>query len=138
MWLGMQTQFDLWQAAHYDRHAYSDEKRAALVPGRRGWTPSARPSARPRTWPGGILASFTRIAERITEHGPNLGMPYTRAMGDGLFEIRAKGQEGIGRALFCTVVGKRIVILHGFIKKTEQTPQRALDTARRRMKEVRP
>ena len=33
-------------------------------------------------WPGGILASFTRIAERITEHGPNLGMPYTRAMGD--------------------------------------------------------
>lgn len=49
-------------------------------------------------WPGGILASFTRIAERITEHGPNLGMPYTRAMGDGLFEIRAKGQEGIGRA----------------------------------------
>ena len=49
-----------------------------------------------------------------------------------------KGQEGIGRALFCTVVGKRVVILHGFIKKTEQTPQRALDTARRRMKEVRP
>ena len=89
-------------------------------------------------WPGGILASFTRIAERITEHGPNLGMPYTRAMGDGLFEIRAKGQEGIGRALFCTVVGKRIVILHGFIKKTEQTPRRAWDTARRRMKEVRP
>ena len=31
MWLGMQTQFDLWQAAHYDRHAYTDEKRAALV-----------------------------------------------------------------------------------------------------------
>ena len=44
-------------------------------------------------------------------------MPYTCAMGDGLFEIRAKGQEGIGRALFCTVVGKRIVILHGFIKR---------------------
>lgn len=43
-------------------------------------------------WPSGILASFTRIAERISEHGPNLGMPYTRAMGDGLFEIRAKGQ----------------------------------------------
>ena len=31
MWLGLQTQFDLWQAAHYDRHAYTDEKRAALV-----------------------------------------------------------------------------------------------------------
>ncbi len=89
-------------------------------------------------WPAGIRASFSRIAERMVEHGPNLGLPYTRAMGDGLFEIRAKGQEGIGRALFCTVVGKRVVVLHGFIKKTEQTPLRALDTARRRMKEVRP
>lgn len=89
-------------------------------------------------WPAGIRANFTRIAERMTEHGPNLGMPYTRAMGDGLFEIRAKGQEGIGRALFCTMVGRRVLILHGFIKKTEQTPARELDTARRRMKEVRP
>ena len=89
-------------------------------------------------WPDGIQASFTRIAEQMTEYGANLGMPYTRPFGDGLFEIRAKGQEGIGRALFCTVVGRRVVILHGFIKKTEQTPQRALDTACRRMKEVRP
>lgn len=89
-------------------------------------------------WPVGIRASFTRIAERMTEHGPNLGMPYTRAMGDGLFEIRAKGREGIGRALFCAVIGRRVVILHGFIKKTEQTPVRELDTARRRMKEVGP
>lgn len=88
-------------------------------------------------WPAGIRASFTRIAERMTEHGPNLGLPYTRAMGEGLFEIRAKGQEGIGRALFCAVTGRRVVILHGFIKKTEQTPAKALDTARRRMKEVR-
>ena len=88
-------------------------------------------------WPVGIRASFTRIAERMTEYGSNLGLPYTRAMGDGLFEVRAKGQEGIGRALFCTTIGRRVVILHGFIKKTEQTPAKALDTARRRMKEVR-
>ena len=89
-------------------------------------------------WPDGIQASFTRIAEQMTEHGPNLGMPYTRPFGEGLFEIRAKGREGIGRAFFCMLVGRRIVILHGFIKKTEQTPRRALDTACRRMKEVRP
>lgn len=74
----------------------------------------------------------------MTDTGPNLGMPYTRAMGDGLFEIRANGQEGIGRAMFCTLVGRRVVVLHGFIKKTEQTPAKDLDTARRRMKEVRP
>lgn len=87
-------------------------------------------------WPDGIQASFTRIAEQMTEHGPNLGMPYTRAFGEGLFEIRAKGREGIGRAFFCVRVGRRVVILHGFIKKTEQTPTKELRTARQRLKEV--
>lgn len=70
-------------------------------------------------WPDGIRASFTRITERMMESGPNLGMPYTRPFGSGLFEIRAKGKKGIGRAFFCTLVGQRVVILHGFIKKTE-------------------
>lgn len=89
-------------------------------------------------WPAGIRADFLHIAGVMVEHGPDLGMPHTRAMGGGLFEVRAKGQEGIGRALFCTVVGRRIIILHGFIKKTEQTPMRELDIARARMKEVKP
>lgn len=87
-------------------------------------------------WPDGIQASFTRIAEQMTVCGPNLGMPYTRPFGEGLFEIRAKGREGIGRAFFCTLVGRRIVILHGFIKKTEQTPAKELKTARQRLNEV--
>lgn len=87
-------------------------------------------------WPDGIQASFTRIAERMTESGPNLGMPYTRPFGGGLFEIRAKGKEGIGRAFFCTLVGRRVVILHGFIKKTEQTPAKELKIARQRQQEV--
>ncbi len=87
-------------------------------------------------WPPGINASFTRIAEAMVEHGPNLGLPYTRAFGDGLFEIRARGLEGIGRAFFCTMVGKRIVILHGFIKKSQETPANELKTARKRLKEL--
>jgi len=53
----------------------------------------------------------------MEEYGPNLGMPHTRALGNGLFEIRAKAEEGIGRAFFCTMVGKKIVILHSFIKR---------------------
>ena len=72
----------------------------------------------------------------MVEHGANLGLPYTKAMGGGLFEIRAKGQEGIGRAFFCTLVGQRIVILHNFIKKTDKTPKRELDIAKQRMKEI--
>ncbi|HEX7325192.1 MAG TPA: type II toxin-antitoxin system RelE/ParE family toxin [Rhodanobacteraceae bacterium] len=88
-------------------------------------------------WPDGIRASFLRIVEAMREHGPDLGLPHTRAMGGGLFEIRAKGREGIGRAFYCTVIGERIVILHAFTKKTEQTPPRELDTARQRLHEVR-
>ena len=57
-------------------------------------------------------------------------------MGGGLFEVRAKGREGIGRAFYCTVIGQRIVILHAFIKKSEQTPTRELEAARARLREV--
>ncbi len=86
--------------------------------------------------PVGIRASYARITERMQIHGPALGMPYTRAMGDGLFEIRARGREGIARVFYCTVVRHRIVMLHGFVKKTDKTPVRELAMARQRMKEV--
>lgn len=87
-------------------------------------------------WPAGIAASFAAISQRMVEHGPNLGLPYTRAMGDGLFEIRARGTEGIGRVFFCTLIGQRIVILHGFIKKSQKTPLADLRIARKRLKEL--
>jgi phage-related protein len=57
-------------------------------------------------------------------------------MGDGLLELRLKGAEGIARVFYCTQVGKRIVILHSFVKKTSRTPPRELDIALNRMKEV--
>ena len=72
----------------------------------------------------------------VEEHGADLRLPHSRAMGDGLFELRCKGAEGIGRAFYCTVVGHEIVILHSFIKKTQETPDRELITARKRLKEV--
>ncbi len=87
-------------------------------------------------WPVGIRASFGRLARQITTSGPNLGMPYTKPIGDGLFEIRAHGPEGIGRAFFCCLVGRRVVILHGFIKKTQAIPAKELALARKRLKEV--
>jgi len=88
------------------------------------------------SFPAGILASFLHILEIIEEFGPAIGKPYTAPMGNGLFEIRAKGKEGIGRSLFCTVKGKEIIILHSFIKKTQKTPKRELEKARNRMKEL--
>ena len=87
-------------------------------------------------WPVGIYASFVRISEQMVASGPNLGMPYTKAMGGGLFEIRARGYEGIGRAFFCCMKGQRVVILHGFIKKSQATPTKELRLAKQLMKEV--
>ena len=69
-------------------------------------------------------------------YGPDLGMPHTRAMGDGLFELRLKAAEGIARVFYCTVVGRRIVMLHQFIKKSDKIPRTELAIARKRMKEV--
>jgi phage-related protein len=48
-------------------------------------------------------------------------------MGDGLFELRPRGREGIARVFYCMMVGKKIVMLHSFIKKTNETPKRELD-----------
>ena len=88
------------------------------------------------TLPAGILARFIRYAERMEAYGPDLGMPHIRAMGGGIFELRIKAAEGIARVFYCTVVGRRVVFLHQFVKKTDKTPFRELDVARRRMKEV--
>ncbi|MEY2801897.1 MAG: hypothetical protein RL513_1482 [Pseudomonadota bacterium] len=88
-------------------------------------------------WPVGIYADFLRLVLLMERHGADLRMPHSRAMGQGLFELRCKGREGIGRAFFCTLVGREIVILHSFIKKTQETPDRELAVARKRLKEVR-
>ena len=87
-------------------------------------------------WPIGLRARFRALSVRMEEYGPNLGMPHTRALGTGLFEIRAKAEEGIGRVFFCTMVGRKIIIFHSFIKKTDKTPKRELDIALTRQKEV--
>jgi phage-related protein len=86
--------------------------------------------------PTGLLGRYLRYSDRMEIYGPDLGMPHTRAMGDGLFEPRLKAAEGIARVLYCALVGKRIVILHQFTKKTQKTPPKELAKARRCMKEV--
>lgn len=86
--------------------------------------------------PTDIRAAYTRLTELLEEFGLDLRMPHSRAMGGGLFELRPRGREGIARVFYCMKVGKRIIILHSFIKKTQETPKRELDIARRRQKEV--
>ena len=86
--------------------------------------------------PAGLVARFVRYAERMEVYGPDLGMPHTRAMGRGLFELRLKATEGISRVFYCTLPGRRIVMLHQFVKKSDKTPARELAIAQKRMKEV--
>jgi phage-related protein len=86
--------------------------------------------------PAGLLARYLRYAERMEIYGPDLGMPHTRAMGGGLFELRLKASEGIARVFYCTILNHRIAMLHQFVKKTDRTPPRELAVARRRMKEI--
>jgi phage-related protein len=88
------------------------------------------------SFPKGILANFLHIVEMIEEYGPTLGKPYTASIGSRLFEIRAKGKEGIGRSLFCTIKGQEIIIPHSFIKKSQKTPKKEIALAKKRMKEV--
>ena len=64
-----------------------------------------------------------------------IGMPLCRAMGDGLWEIRTSlPSNRIARVLFCAV-RDRIVVLHGFIKKTQKTPAEELALVRTRKEE---
>ena len=89
-----------------------------------------------KSWPTGIYADFLRLAEMMSLHGANLRLPHSRSLGDGLFELRCKGAEGIARAFYCTRVGRKIVVLHSFVKKTQETPDKELKIARQRLKEV--
>lgn len=86
--------------------------------------------------PPKIQARILKLLELMELHGANLGAPHTAPMGDGLFEVRAKAKEGIGRAIFCYIKHERIHILHAFIKKTQKTPLRDLNLAKARPKEV--
>ena len=86
--------------------------------------------------PDTLSARYVVLTSRMVAVGANLGPPHTDAIGDGLFELRLKGAEGIARVFFCTLIGRRIIMLHSFIKKTPKTPKREIKVAQTRMKEV--
>jgi phage-related protein len=83
-----------------------------------------------------VRAHYTVLTARMTELGPHLGEPHTKAFGDGLFELRLKGAEGIACVFYCTLIGQRIVMLHSFVKKSEKTPPRERRIAETRLQEV--
>ena len=86
--------------------------------------------------PAGVLADYLRLCDAMALFGADLRMPHSRAIGDGLFELRPKGREGIGRVFYCAQHEKTIVVLHSFIKKTQDTPDKEMRLARKRLKDI--
>ena len=91
------------------------------------------------TLPSGLRARLLRLMEMVESHGlEQLREPHVKHLDGKLWELRAKATEGIARGLYVTVTGKRVVVLHVFVKKSQKTPSTALNIARERMKEVKP
>ena len=84
----------------------------------------------------GLLARYFHLTDLMLEFGPNLGMPHTKSVKGGLFELRVKSKEGIARIFYCNKKGKIVIMLHAFIKKSQKIPKKELKIAYARMKEV--
>ena len=87
--------------------------------------------------PADMRAHFERIVGLVRTVGlERVHEPYIKHIEDRLWEIRLRGRSGIARALYITAVGRRVVILRVFMKKTQATPRREIELARQRAKEV--
>ena len=85
--------------------------------------------------PNTLKVRYIALTTRMMEYGANLGEPHSKSLGEGLFELRLKGAEGIARVFYCTLIGREIRILHSFVKKTDKIPNKELQIARKRLKE---
>ena len=89
--------------------------------------------------PKDMQAAFVRLAERIEAVGlERIGQPHVKHLQDKLWEMRLTGRDGIARALYVTAIGRRVIVVHAFVKKTQKTPRGAIELALRRAKEIEP
>ena len=84
--------------------------------------------------PADMQARFVHIAELLQDFGPQrVGLPHIRPLEGKLWEMRMQGRDGIARAVYAAIQGRRLLVLHVFAKKTQTTPRSALETARKRL-----
>lgn len=72
-----------------------------------------------------------RSVQALQDMGVSLRMPLSESLDDGIFELRAKVGTNISRVMYFFVIGNRAVLTHGFIKKTQKTPRREIERARK-------
>jgi phage-related protein len=87
--------------------------------------------------PADMRARFVHISRLIEEFGLELvRAPHVKHLRSSLWEMRIKGRDGISRALYVTAAGRRVVVVRVFLKKTQKTPNREIELALKRAKEV--
>jgi phage-related protein len=87
--------------------------------------------------PADIQARFLRLGDRIRLAGLNsLREPHVRHLEGKLWEMRLSGRDGIARTLYVTAVGRRVIVVRAFIKKTQATPRSEIEIALRRAGEI--
>ena len=89
------------------------------------------------TLPADIRSRFVRVSRLLEQFGPqDVGMPHIKSLGAKFWEIRASGRDGIARGIYIYASGKKIIVLHVFMKKTQKTPSTALEIATKRAKQA--
>ena len=81
-----------------------------------------------------MQAKIFRMLELLELKGNTLREPYSKELDDGIFELRIKQSSNITRILYFFVIGKKVILTNGFVKKTEKTPQREIALAKKRRK----
>lgn len=100
------------------------------------WTVALHPLAEPEllALPADMQARFLHISELLQDFGTqHVGLPHVRPLERKLWEMRMQGRDGIARAVYAAVQGRRLLVLHVFVKKTQITPRRAIETALQRL-----
>jgi phage-related protein len=87
--------------------------------------------------PADMQARFLRLSERIGQAGlESLREPHVKHLEGKLWELRLTGRDGIARALYVTTVGRRMVVVRAFVKKTQKAPPAEIKLAHQRAKEI--
>lgn len=78
-----------------------------------------------------MRAKMVRTISILADNGPELREPFSKPLGNGIFELRAKVGSDISRVLYFFFVGQRVVLTNGFIKKTQKTPPAEIERAKK-------
>lgn len=78
-----------------------------------------------------MRAKMVRTISILAENGTELREPYSKPLGDGIFELRAKVGSDITRVLYFFFVGQTVILTNGFVKKTPKTPPGEIERAKR-------